>query len=50
MQPIEGLQGADDDSAARWDRANVHAFDGTYGDYLLAKVGKVFPDLIRQVL
>ena len=50
VQPIEGLQGADDDSAARWDRANVHAFDGTYGDYLLAKLGKVFPDLIRQVL
>jgi polar amino acid transport system ATP-binding protein len=44
------LPGADDDSAARWDRANVHAFDGTYGEYLLAKVGKVFPDLGGQVL
>lgn len=41
---------ARDDSSERWDRANVHAFDGTYGDYLLGKVGKVFPDLGRRVL
>jgi len=27
----------------------VHAFEGTYGDDVLAKVGKVFPDLQRQV-
>jgi isopenicillin N synthase-like dioxygenase len=33
------------DRAQRWDKASVHAFEGTYGDYLLAKVGKVFPDL-----
>ena len=36
---------ARDDSAERWDRANVHAFTGTYGEYLLGKVAKVFPDL-----
>lgn len=41
---------ARDDSTERWDRANVHVFEGTYGDYLLAKVGKVFPELGRQVL
>jgi isopenicillin N synthase-like dioxygenase len=41
---------ARDDSNERWDKANVHAFDGTYGDYLLGKVGKVFPDLGRRVL
>ena len=29
----------------RWDGANVLAWDGTYGDYLTAKVAKVFPDL-----
>ena len=34
----------------RWDRASVHAFKGTYGDYLLAKVGKVFPELRATVL
>lgn len=39
-----------DDSSERWDRANVHTFEGTYGDYLMAKVGKVFPELKRDVL
>lgn len=34
-----------DDSDERWDRANVHAFGGTYGQYLMAKVAKVFPEL-----
>lgn len=29
----------------RWDGANVHAFEGTYGEYLLGKVSKVFPEL-----
>ncbi|MGO9196998.1 MAG: isopenicillin N synthase family dioxygenase [Acidimicrobiales bacterium] len=35
-----GQAGAD-----RWDRASVHGFTGTYGDYVLAKVGRVFPEL-----
>lgn len=39
-----------DDAATRWDGASVHAFDGTYGDYVLAKVGKVFPDLKSSLL
>jgi isopenicillin N synthase-like dioxygenase len=39
-----------DDLDQRWDHASVHEFRGTYGDYLLAKVGKVFPDLGREVL
>jgi isopenicillin N synthase-like dioxygenase len=38
-----------DDSAERWDRANVHAFSGAYGDYLMAKVAKVFPELASEV-
>ena len=52
VQRIEGLSGAEarDDSAERWDRANVHAFSGRYGDYLLAKVSKVFPQLRDEVL
>jgi isopenicillin N synthase-like dioxygenase len=37
-------------SAPRWDGANVHELTGTYGDYLLAKVAKVFPDLGTRVL
>ncbi len=52
VQRIEGLTEvpAHDDSAARWDKANVHAFSGRYGDYLLAKVSKVFPQLKDEVL
>jgi polar amino acid transport system ATP-binding protein len=50
VRPIEGLPPPEDDSASRWDGANVHAFEGTYGDYLLAKVSKVFPELRREVL
>jgi isopenicillin N synthase-like dioxygenase len=34
----------------RWDGQNLHAFTGTYGDYLLGKVSKVFPQLRREVL
>lgn len=30
----------------RWDNENLHFFEGAYGDYILKKVGKVFPDLI----
>jgi isopenicillin N synthase-like dioxygenase len=39
-----------DDQNERWDRASIHAFEGTYGDYLLSKVGKVFPQLRAAVL
>lgn len=39
------------DKAQRWDGASVHApLSGTYGDYLLAKVGKVFPDMAKKAL
>ncbi|MDH0867857.1 2-oxoglutarate and iron-dependent oxygenase domain-containing protein [Mitsuaria sp. GD03876] len=50
VERIAGLSAPDDDSDARWDRRNVHAFGGTYGEYLLAKVGQVFPDLGASVL
>jgi isopenicillin N synthase-like dioxygenase len=51
VQPIElpGLE-PPDDREERWDHASVHAFEGTYGDYLLAKVGKVFPELRQTAL
>jgi isopenicillin N synthase-like dioxygenase len=38
-----------DDRLERWDRASVHEFRGTYGDYILAKVSKVFPALKDHV-
>jgi polar amino acid transport system ATP-binding protein len=40
----------EDDRATRWDGASVHAFSGTYGDYLIGKISKVFPHLSRQAL
>lgn len=33
------------DADARWDKANLRDLDGTYGDWLTAKVSKVFPHL-----
>jgi isopenicillin N synthase-like dioxygenase len=50
VRPIEGLVRQADDRHERWDRASVHEFQGTYGDYLLSKVAKVFPQLRREVL
>ena len=38
------------DGRPRWDGQDLRAFTGTYGDYLLAKVSKVFPELRRDVL
>jgi isopenicillin N synthase-like dioxygenase len=39
-----------DDARTRWDGASVHGWEGTYGEYLLTKVSKVFPKLRHQVL
>ncbi len=50
VKPIEGLMMQEDDKDERWDRASVHRFSGTYGQYLLNKVSKVFPELHGQVL
>ena len=36
-------------SSERWDGADVLAWDGRYGDYLVAKVAKVFPELFAEV-
>ena len=35
---------------ARWDKANLSEISGTYGTWLSAKVGKVFPALADEVL
>lgn len=34
----------------RWDNADLHALEGSYGEYLLNKVSKVFPELTTDVL
>jgi isopenicillin N synthase-like dioxygenase len=46
---VPAEQGRADDAATRWDGASVHEVEGTYGEYLLGKVSKVFPDLTRSV-
>ncbi|GAA0707821.1 isopenicillin N synthase family oxygenase [Dactylosporangium roseum] len=37
------------DGERRWDGQDLRAFTGTYGEYLVAKVGKVFPGLSADV-
>jgi isopenicillin N synthase-like dioxygenase len=50
VQPIELNSSLPDDKQERWDKASVHEFKGTYGEYLLNKVAKVFPQLRQQAL
>ena len=40
---------ATDDHATRWDGASVTPSRARYGDYVLGKVGKVFPELRREL-
>jgi isopenicillin N synthase-like dioxygenase len=49
IQPIVSFN-VGDDKEERWDKASVHEFQGTYGEYLLNKVAKVFPQLRGEVL
>lgn len=52
IEPID-MSKADlpaDDKLERWDKASVHEFKGTYGDYILSKVSKVFPELRKGVI
>jgi isopenicillin N synthase-like dioxygenase len=37
--------GSDTGAGPRWDGQDLRAFTGTYGDYLVGKVAKVFPAL-----
>ena len=50
IQPIDLSNVPIPEGESRWDGTNVHAFEGTYGDYILNKVSKVFPDLQKRVL
>ena len=43
--PIESSR---EGGSKRWDGVDLEAFSGTYGDYVLGKVGKVFPDLLAS--
>ncbi len=37
------------DADRRWDQANLRDLCGTYGDWLTAKVSKVFPQLAEML-
>src|SRR3984957_16217430 len=50
IPPLPGRAAHAEGGQPRWDGQNLHAFTGTYGDYLLSKVSKVFPQLRREVL
>ena len=50
IPPLPGRTAVTEAGQPRWDGQNLHAFTGTYGDYLLSKVSKVFPQLRREVL
>ena len=51
VRPIDlsGVTLPANDADKRWDHASVHDFEGTYGDYVLGKVSKVFPALRHSV-
>jgi isopenicillin N synthase-like dioxygenase len=49
--PLPGslVRPPEQDAAERWDRSSVHGLRGTYGEYLVSKVSKVFPQLAQRV-
>jgi isopenicillin N synthase-like dioxygenase len=50
VPPLPDRAAAGEDGRRRWDGQDLRAFTGTYGDYLLAKVSRVFPQLRSEVL
>jgi len=50
IELVPGLEEAADDAAQRWDASSVQGFHGTYGEYLVQKVRRVFPALAGEVL
>ena len=51
MVPLPNLDpGAATTTNERWDGARLDEVEGAYGDYLLSKVGRVFPELFDAAL
>lgn len=48
IRPLPGRENAP--PGDRWDGVDPAGFQGTYGDYLLGKIGKVFPELGAVVI
>ena len=51
VKPLPGAleRPAEADAAERWDKASPHTLNGTYGEYLVSKVSKVFPLLATSL-
>jgi isopenicillin N synthase-like dioxygenase len=51
LEPLPGVAAdtGQPHTNVRWDRIDPHAMQGTYGEYLLSKVSKVFPELAPAV-
>ncbi|MBI1288021.1 MAG: isopenicillin N synthase family oxygenase [Flavobacteriales bacterium] len=49
VKPIPGFEKSVADHASRWDGQNAYDFKGKYGDYVVVKVSKVFPELFRGI-
>jgi len=50
VPPLPGRAAVGGDGVTRWDGQDLRAFEGTYGDYLTAKVAKVFPELFTGTI
>jgi len=50
IPPLPGRAAVTEAGQPRWDGQDLHAITGTFGDYLLGKVSRVFPQLRQQVL
>lgn len=50
VKPIFPDRLMNDDQHERWDGTSLQRLQGTYGDYLMGKVAKVFPDLGKEQL
>ena len=50
IERIESVTNIHETKNERWDKSSVHEFAGTYGEYLINKIGKVFPGLKEDVL
>jgi isopenicillin N synthase-like dioxygenase len=49
VPPLPARAAVTSDGRRRWDGQSPLAFEGTYGDYLTAKVAKVFPELRAEL-
>lgn len=53
VRPIEELIMRDafvDDKDERWDKSSVHTISGTFGQYLMKKVSKAFPEVLTNAI